>query len=332
MKKTTKKTEEVTVEKEVENDYVPPVEETPAPITYEADSLKAIEDERLNFFRTFKLQNTLKWVIALICIAAIVVAFIVIPNSITGNDNLKSGLMIGIAVGALVATLGYSIFTKRSMNKKMKLYFNHFYSNVAKYAFDQEGFANAVVQEPGKINIDQFNDCRLYKDIAEVGSRGLTEFEYNSIPMAIVDCAGNVRADKRIKPVFVGKYLFSATSYVDEQIIAIYFKGNDRSLPPTNLTEIATVEDNEKFVIYSNNKNWKKVITPAIIKQLNTLKMGDLLVDLAISMHDGKMFVAFGYDDPIMVLPLQNQFNPKPIMQYKNDLMDVVKIVEALNK
>ena len=66
---------------------------------------------------------------------------------------------------------------------------------------------NVILQEPGKISIDFFRQNNLYKDIIEVGSRGLTEFTYNKIPMQIVDCAGNVRADKRIKPVFVGKYL-----------------------------------------------------------------------------------------------------------------------------
>ena len=332
MKKQEEKQEEVVVENEVQNDYVPAPEEEVKPIEYSAKPLEEIEQERQKFFKTFRIQNTLKWIISLICIAAIVVGCIVVPNVIQDNDNLKTGLMLGIVVVALAGTFGYSVFTKRSMNGKMKKYFNFYYKKVNEFAMDQEGFSEPVLQEPGKIDIDLFRDTNLYKDIVDVGSRGLTEFEYTGIPMRIVDCAGQIKDDKRMRPVFVGKLLHCATKYLGEQSIVIYFKGNERALPPTNVSELKVVEDNTKYVIYSNSADVKKIIKPAIKKMLDGIEMNKVLVDLAISMHDGKIFVCFGYDDPLMVLPLQNQFDPRPNEQFKKDLGKVIKVVEALNK
>lgn len=332
MKKQEEKQEEVVVENEVQNDYVPAPEEEVKPIEYSAKPLEEIEQERQKFFKTFRIQNTLKWIISVICIAAIVIGCIVVPNVIIDNDNLKTGLMLGIVVVALAGTFGYSVFTKRSMNGKMKKYFNFYYKKVNEFAMDQEGFSEPVLQEPGKIDIDLFRDTNLYKDIVDVGSRGLTEFEYNGIPMRIVDCAGQIKDDKRMRPVFVGKLLHCATKYLGEQSIVIYFKGNERALPPTNVSELKVVEDNTKYVIYSNSADVKKIVKPAIKKMLDGIEMNKVLVDLAISMHDGKIFVCFGYDDPLMVLPLQNQFDPRPNEQFKKDLGKVIKVVEALNK
>ena len=332
MKKQEEKQEEVVVENEVQNDYVPAPEEEIKPIEYGAKSLEEIEQERQKFFKTFRIQNTLKWIISVICIAAIVIGCIVVPNVIKDNDNLKTGLMLGIVIVALAGTFGYSVFTKRSMNGKMKKYFNFYYKKVNEFAMDQEGFSEPVLQEPGKIDIDLFRDTNLYKDIVDVGSRGLTEFEYNGIPMRIVDCAGQIKDDKRMRPVFVGKLLHCATKYLGEQSIVIYFKGNERALPPTNVSELKVVEDNTKYVIYSNSADVKKIVKPAIKKMLDGIEMNKVLVDLAISMHDGKIFVCFGYDDPLMVLPLQNQFDPRPNEQFKKDLGKVIKVVEALNK
>lgn len=332
MKKQEEKQEEVVVENEVQNDYVPAPEEEIKPIEYSAKPLEEIEQERQKFFKTFRIQNTLKWIISVICIAAIVIGCIVVPNVITDNDNLKTGLMLGIVVVALAGTFGYSVFTKRSMNGKMKKYFNFYYKKVNEFAMDQEGFSEPVLQEPGKIDIDLFRDTNLYKDIVDVGSRGLTEFEYNGIPMRIVDCAGQIKDDKRMRPVFVGKLLHCATKYLGEQSIVIYFKGNERALPPTNVSELKVVDDNTKYVIYSNSADVKKIVKPAIKKMLDGIEMNKVLVDLAISMHDGKIFVCFGYDDPLMVLPLQNQFDPRPNEQFKKDLGKVIKVVEALNK
>lgn len=332
MKKQEKQNEEVVVENEVENDYVPTPEPEPEPIVYNDKELEDIENERQKFFKTYRVNNRLKVLISMICIAAIVVACIVIPNVIQDNNNLKSGLMIGIVVAALAGTFGYSVFTKRNINNKMRKYFNFYYKKVNEFAMKQEGFSEPVLQEPGKIDIDLFKDTNLYKDVIDVGSRGLTEFEYNGIPMRIVDCAGNIKDEKRMRPVFVGKLLHCATKYLGEHTIVIYFKGNDKALPPTNVTELKVIEDNEKYIIYSNSAEAKKVINASIKKMLNGIEMNKYLIDLAISMHDGKIFVCFGYDDPIMILPLQNQFDPKPNEQYKKDLGKVIKLVEALNK
>ena len=333
MKKHEKQNEEVVVENEVENDYVPTPEPEPEPIVYNDKPLEEIEQERQKFFKTYRVHNTLKIIISMICIAAVVVACIVIPNVIPQDKaNLKSGLMIGIVVAALAGTFGYSVFTKRSINNKMRKYFNLYYRKVNEFAMNQEGFSEPVLQEPGKIDIDLFKDTNLYKDVIDVGSRGLTEFEYNGIPMRIVDCAGNIKDAKRMRPVFVGKLLHCATKYLGENTIVIYFKGNEKALPPTNVKELKVLEDNEKYIIYSNSAEAKKIISASIKKILNGIEMNKYLIDLAISMHDGKIFVCFGYDDPIMVLPLQNQFDPKPNEQYKKDLGKIIKLVEALNK
>lgn len=333
MKKQSKKVEEQEpVVKEEEIDYVPVEEPEPEPITYSDKPLEAIEKDRADFLRVYRLQNTFKWVISLVCIAAVVVGCIVVPNVIKDNDNLKTGLMLGIVLGALALTILYSVLTKRSMNKRMKKYFTSYYRNVNEFAFNQEGFENVVLQEPGKIDIELFRDTNLYKDLVSVGSRGLTEFDYRGIPMRIVDCAGNIRENKRIRPVFVGKMIHCACSYTDSQTIVIYFKGNDRALPPTNVGELKVREDNNKFIIYANNDKYNKVINANVLKLLKGIEMNKVLVDLAISMHDGKLFCCFGYDDPLMVLPLQNQFDPKPNEQFKKDLGKVIKVVEALNK
>ena len=193
MKKQAEKEKEIVAKPEEQNDYVPVEEKEPEPIVYEAKPLEEIEKARGSFYKTFRIQNTFKWVVSLICIVAIIVACVVVPQFVTGNDNLKTGLMLGIVVVALAGTFGYSVFTKRSMNAKMRKYFNLYYKKINEYAFDQEGFTNPVLQEPGKIDIDLFRDTNLYKDVIDVGSRGLTEFEYNGIPMRIVDCAGNIR-------------------------------------------------------------------------------------------------------------------------------------------
>ena len=60
--------------------------------------------------------------------------------------------------------------------------------------------------------------------------------------------------------------------------------------------------------------------------------MNKELVDLSISLQKGRVFVCMGYDDPLMVLPLQNQFDPKPTEIFKKDVVKVLKLIEEFNK
>lgn len=333
MEKEEKVVEEITEESKAveEPKTVEETEEVEKP-DYPHPALQKIEDDRFKFLSTYKRQNSLKIFISIIGIALIIVAFIVVPNISQDNKNLSMGLQIGLTIVALGGILLASALLRKSINGKMRVYFESFYKNTALFAFEQEGFAKVEVQSPGKINLDQFNESKLYKDVIETGSRGLTEFEYNSIPMAIVDCAGNIRDQKRMRPVFVGKYLFAASKYLEEEPIIVYLKGNERALPPTNLEGITKVKEEVKYDIYSNNKKWEKTLTSDVMKKITAIKTNANLVDLAISIHSGKIHVLMGYDDPMMVLPLQQKYNSKPYEMFKNDLALVVKVVEALNK
>ena len=306
------------------------VVEAEAQVVYPHEALQKVETERRIFWKSYRTHNTLKMVVMFVCMAAIVVAFFVFPTFIPGK--LQVGLTIAVAVVALGGTYAYSVFVRRKFDRKMKEYFELYFRSVNEYVLGEKGFSDAELQNPGKITLDEFNECKLYKDVVEAGSRGLTTFKYNGIEMSIVDCAGNIKAEKRIKPVFVGKMLRSTASYKGDKPVFIYLKGNERALPPTNLEGVPGVLEDEKMAIYTECKDWKKVLNGPVMKALEAIKTDNILVDLGVAIYEGKVYIMMGYDDPLMVLPLQTEFDYKPTESYKKDMAVVVKFVEALNK
>lgn len=296
---------------------------------YPNKSLQIIEDNRLMFYDKYKFHNTLKFVVFLLCLG-VIIASIVVKSKL--EDGGFSGLLLIPAVVALCGAYGYAIFVKKRIDKKMKAYFELYFNCVNEYALSEKGFSDIELQKPGKITLDEFNESLLYKNVVEAGSRGLTKFKYNQIEMDVVDCAGNIKDAKRIRPVFVGKMVRSKASYKGDKPVIVYLKGNDRALPPTNVSEIKLQEEDTKMVIYSDNKDYKKVLNSDVKKALNAIKTEEILVDVAVSIHNSKVFIMLGYDDPLMVLPLQSEFNPEPTEKYKTDIEAVAKLVEALNK
>lgn len=319
------------VGEEKEEAVAEPVQEEPVePISYTSSYMENIENERARFLGTYRLHNTFKWIITAIAFAAMIVAFLVIPNQIPGTTGTI--VMSAVAVGALALVLVYTFVSKKYIQKKMHAYFNLYYDNVNKFVFD-ENVTNMQSQFPGKIVPEAFTDNKLFKDVTDVGSRGLTEFEYKGTPIAVCDCAGQtLNEQKRVVPVFVGKYLYAASNYQFDEPLYIYYKGDKRALPPTNLKEVKVVFESDKMIVYSNNSEWKKVLSAPVKKILDSIKVNKELVDVSISLQKGRMFVCMGYDDPLMVLPLQEQFNPKPNEIYKKDVKNVLELIKEFNK
>ena len=308
------------------------VVETVQKTEYPSESLKRVEDERLIFWKSYKTHNTLKLVVLFVCLAIVILAWALLPNIIKDNDKLQRGLSFGVTIVALAGTYAYSVFVKRKFSNKMRDYFDLYFNAINEYVFDKGSYRDVELQKPGKITLEEFNESNLYKDVIESGSRGLTTFKFNDIDLSIVDCAGNIKAEKRMKPVFVGKMVRAKASYKGEDPVIVYLKGNDRALPPTNVEEIKNVLEDQKMVVYSNYKNWKKVLNAGVMKALDAIKTDKILVDVAISISKEKVFVMMGYDDPLMILPLQNEFDYKPTDIYKKDILAVSKLIEELNK
>ena len=314
------------------NEEAKVVEEVKEESGYPHPALNKVEEERGVFWKSYKTHNTLKMVVMMVCLAAIIVAFIVFPQVFKSNPKLQTGLTIVVAIAALGGTYGYSVFVRRKFDRKMKSYFDLYFRSVNDYVFEDIVFSDVELQSPGKITLDEFNECKLYKDVIEAGSRGLTTFKCKGLEASVVDCAGNIKDEKRIRPVFVGKMVRAKASYEGEQPVFVYLKGNERALPPTGLDEVKSVLDDEKMFVRSDYKDWKKVLNGTVMKAIEAIKVDKILVDIAFAIYSGKVYIMMGYDDPLMVLPLQNEFDSKPTEVYKKDMAAIAKVLEALNK
>lgn len=334
MKKKEQLNEEIVNEQETPD--VEPIEEEPKPeeTGYESEHLANIETNRVEFLSFYRGQNIWKWVVGLAALAIILVDFLVVPNFFPEgfNGGARFAILLVIAGIALVGVGTYTILIKRTLNKKMKKYFSDFYSESNSYVFKQEGFTENELQTPDRIEQVQFDENKIYFNVINVGSRGLTTFRYHEKPMYICDCAAQTKIEKATKPVFVGKYLVGDSKYSESEPIIIYIKGDERSLPPTNVEETSLVLNEKDLYVYSNNKDWKKVVNSKVVKALHKIQPHDHLIDVTISLVNGKAYFCLGYDDPLMVLPLQQPYDAKPLMQLKSDLVEFVNLLEELDK
>ena len=292
-------------------------------IDYETDNLKNIEAAREIFLKQYKVQNIVKWLVSIVSLGLIVLAWLVLLP-------INLYLAIGTIGLSLLLILLYNFFIKRYLNVKMKIYFDAFYKNTTEFIFEGADYSDVEFKVENKIEPIQFTENNIYADVIQVGSRNLTTYKYKGLPISVCDAAGQTKSAKSLVPVFVGKYFMAENSYDQDEPIIVYLKGNEKALPPTNVAHLEVVSDDNVLAIYSNNKEALKFVNKKVQTALKKIHTDDILVDVAVAIQKGKTFVCAGYDDILMVLPLEKPFNPKATRNYKDDLAVISEFISTL--
>ena len=269
----------------------------------------------------------IKWIVTAVVLALIIAGWLV-PTFAFPTATWGFYVTLGVVVAA-IAILGiYSYFYKKKMDVAMKEYFSKYYEFNNKYVFG-DAVSDLAGTVDDKLDPEVFKAAGLYKDVVKVGSRETLHFSYRGKNCLMSDCAGQVKGEKALQTVFVGKLLVVPNDYHGPDCI-IYLKGNKRALPPTTLGDYDVFEDSHTMVIYGQT-GVKRLLSHPVRQALAKIQTNDTLIDLAIAVKEGKTYFAMGYDDNLMVLPLEKPFNPAPTTELKADTALIFGIADALD-
>ena len=305
-----------------------------AVVTYEYSDplLEEIEKERVNFFKEYKKFNLIKWIVTGVCLILIILGWI-LPTFVPFIRDAADGkasifVTLGTIVVAIALLAVFSFLFKKKTDKMTAEYFKKYYDCNDAYVFGEE-----ISEKQGDVNSkladSLFNDAGLYKDVFKVGSRNCITFKKGEKLYTFADAAAQVRGQKVLQTVFVGKYLVTSNEWTGGDLI-VYFKGNDRALPPTTLDSYEVLDDKKDLVLYGNS-NAKKLLTKEVKDAIKEIRTNKTLVDLSIAVRAGRTFVAMGYEDNLMILPMDKPFNPAPTEQHKEDMAKVFALLDAFD-
>ena len=303
------------------------------------EELQAIEAARQVFYSFYKKASRIKWIITVLMIVIVAVAWIVPSFIQTGVDEegnavgLPTEITLGIGIGGIVLMLaillGFNVYYKKRVEKAMSDYFNSYYT-----ANDDYVFGGLVSDRTGnvdcKIKDTDLTDAGLYRDVFKVGSRDAIEFTYNGHKALYCDCSASVKGQKSLATVFVGKMMRIDNDFQGNELL-VYLKGNKRALPPTTLEGRNLIEDTKTMLVYGEHDS-KRLLTKEVRNAIANITTDSILVDLSILVKPGKTYFFFGYEDSLMVLPYDKPFDPKPTMHLKEDTRKTFALVDALDK
>ncbi len=292
-----------------------------------------IEKARNDYFAFSKKQkmisNIVAGVVFVLMIASMVLVFTLgQKEGTTWVSYVALGLMLVTVVGSFVVTKT----VKGKLGARADEYIKILFENVDGYLYSGENFKELSIKTNGQIKDEIFMDCRFYKNLKNTKSRNLVCVKYKDKDLGIADLAGNILVKNRLSPMFLGRFYDYTSNYdKDDKRITMQIKGSNLSRPIDDVDDLKLVEGNSTYAIYTNDDEWRKVLTQKVIKDITQLKIDKLLIDVVISIRKGKCSIGIDYVDEFMNIPVEKEFEFKNVKRSEHDLQKVLTIFDDLN-
>ena len=307
-------------------------------IAYSDPRFENIEKARKSHVKFSKKWSHIKVGITLGAVALVIGTWLVIRFGFPSAGEIAAYVSLGVAILSVVGIAVFGIFQKKKTVKSTEDYLTAYFDNADAFLFDGLPAQNIQGGLKDKVTADEFNAADLYgacskhEEPSNVGSRDSKTFEYEGMKCALADVGAEARNPKGFLTVFIGKYLRTENHLdVKDGGLFVYFKGNARATPPSFLfqKDANLIEDHKKYCVYGAKEN-KKLITPELRKAFKEIHTDNLLIDLAISFKSGKTYWALGYEDTLMVAPVDKPFDPVYLQKFKEHLTYILNLAKTL--
>lgn len=288
-----------------------------------------VNQKRAEYQENFKKAKKLNNITTVALLAVMVAGFVLMMIQTLPSYFLYIG--IGILVIALIASFIISRQIKNNVSAKAQEYIDQFYLNTNSFIFGE--YVEEINSLKSQYPTQKFVDAHFYNDIRQSKSRNYIELTYKGEKIEAADLAGNVLEKGRTSPMFLGKFYSYKANYNKEgQVILFQLKGENLSKPINNIENIKLQENNDTFVIYSNDDDYGKVLTNEVLRVLKSFEIDETLIDVILSIKDNQVFLGIDYSDDYMNIPVESDFKMKYAIRTKKDFEKVIKIFDLLNR
>lgn len=288
--------------------------------TYREDYKKFYKKQKLN--RTFITVGTLVFLTA-----GLVVFFL---NKQIGDYATYIG--IGIVLVALIASFILSTVFKKKLETRARDYMKEYCNATNRYLFSNSEFDDVNIEANKQMDSRLFVDAHFYKNIRNTRSRNHVTLTYKNKVLTSADLAANILIKNRTAPMFLGKYYDYECDYNKDKFIIFQLKGKELSKPLDDIDDLKVMENNKRFVIYSNDDEYRKYLTNKVLTELLKFKIDNVLIDVIFSIHNGKVDLGIDYSDDFINIPVESNFKIDYVRRAKLDLDRVLNIFDLLDK
>lgn len=286
-----------------------------------------IEKGRDDFYKTFskqrKISNLLIPIVGLI-MAGSFVLFLAVSQA---WGKIVGGVIIGVT---LVGMVIFYIITRNKLPGKSQEYLRNFAITSNSYLVSKQEVKEPRLLFKKRYAISDFLPDRVYKDVADIASRNIVEFDYKGHVVQMGEAALYKKGAKRNQKelLFVGRYLSFANDYHFEDRYIININKKEKVDLPTDFEDLVILKEQNNFAIYGKDgANFSKDLGKDVVSNLLSLDCSGALLNVNIVVWAGHTATYLSYDDSIVAIPLDKKLNSASYQQLKKNIFDILEIM-----
>ena len=280
----------------------------------------AIEDARKELHKSYSTSRKISNILMFVVLAAIVgIMFLIISN----QQALK---IVGYCLaGALVVgMIVYYILNRKKLPNKIKEYVPFVMRTLNEQLFSRDGFSEIKNDPEEKLAMDDLIGDAVYKDANGINSRNVVRGVYKGHHFLYAEAALTRPSSRKqqVPPLFVGRYISVPNQMEFDGRFIFAFKNPKSPVDlPNNIDDLVALEDKEELTVYGlKGSNYHDTIDNKIISQLKKLKIEGHLLNANVVFWGGHTAVYISYDDPILSVPFEKEFDKDAFEQTIEDL------------
>ncbi len=280
---------------------------------------EVIEDARKDLYKAYNTSRKVSNILMVVVVAAIVgIMFLIISN----NQILK---IVGYcSAGALVVgMIVYYLVNRKKLPTKIKEYVPFVMKTINDQMFSGPDYKDLKNNPEEKLAMDDLIGDGVYKDATGINSRNVIRGSYKGHHFLYAEAALTRPSSRKqqVPPLFVGRYLSVPNQMKFDSRYIFTFKNPKSPVDlPNNLEDLALLEDKEDFSVYGpQDANYHDVIDNKIISQLRRLNVEGHLLNVNVVFWGGHTAVYISYDDPILSVPFDKEFDKSAYEQTFED-------------
>ena len=280
----------------------------------------AIEDARQELHKSYTTSRKISNILMIVVVAAIAgIMFLIISN----NQVLK---IIGYSLaGALVVgMIVYYVINRKKLPNKIKEYVPFVMKTLNEKTFSRQGFSEIKNDPEEKLAMDDLIGDAVYKDATGINSRNVIHGVYKGHHFLFAEAALTRPSSRKqqVPPLFVGRYVSVPNQMKFDGRFIFAFKNPKSPVDlPNNIDDLVVLEDKDELTVYGlEGSNYHDVIDNIIISQLKKLNVEGHLLNVNAVFWGGHTAVYLSYDDPVLSVPFEKEFDKAAFEQTIVDL------------
>ena len=290
---------------------------------------EVIEEARKELYKSYSTSRKVSNILMIVVVAAIAgIMFLIISN----NQVLK---IVGYCLaGALVlGMILYYVLNRKKLPNKIKEYVPFVMKTINDQMFSDPEYKDLKNNPEEKLAMDDLIGDAVYKEATGINSRNIVRGTYKGHHFLYAEAALTRPSSRKqqVPPLFVGRYVSVPNQMKFDGRFIFVFKNPKSPVDlPNNTDDLSLLEDKEDLAVYGpQDANYRDVIDNKIISQLKKLKIEGHLLNVNVVFWAGHTAVYLSYDDPILSVPFDKEFDKAA---YEQTFVDFRNCMNAITE